>query len=107
MRYQSPKLLVLSKLLLAAVAIISLLALPARELAPGVPLGDLLLYCTLGAASALVLLAVAAVLLLQFSQFILRSGGTDPQWFWFSGEPRGLAALRSGRAVNREPQDRP
>ena len=107
MRHPSPKLLVLIKLLLAAVAIIALLALPARELAPGVPLADLLLYCTLGTASALVLLAGAAVLLLQFSQFILRNGGTDPQWFWFSGEPRGLAALRAGRAVSREQQDRP
>ena len=37
---------------------------------------------------------VGTIPVLTFYQFILRNGGTDPQWFWFSSEPRGLVALR-------------
>ena len=44
-----------------------------------------------GRSMALLVLVVCS---LQFSQFILRMGGTDAQWFWFSSEPKGLAALR-------------
>lgn len=36
----------------------------------------------------------AATAVQPLFQFILRNAGTDPQWFWFSGEPRGLVALR-------------
>ncbi len=39
-------------------------------------------------------LVVVAVVSLTFRQFILRRGGTDPQWFWFPREPDGLVRLR-------------
>lgn len=97
-------LVVLGKLLLGAVAIVALVALPARQLAPGIALNALLLYCALGVAAVFAVLVVAAVLSLQFSQLILRRGGTDAQWFWFSGEPKGLAALRKGQTVEGEPR---
>jgi hypothetical protein len=99
---RSGKVLVLCKLLVAAVALVALVAVPARLLAPTLSIGNLLLYCAVGLAGVLALLIFAAVCSLQFSQFILRHGGTDPQWFWFSGEPKGLAALRNGQAVEGE-----
>jgi hypothetical protein len=53
-------------------------------------------------AALLVLLVAVSICSLQFSQFVLRLGGTDTQWFWFSGEPRGLAALRKGQQVDKD-----
>jgi hypothetical protein len=35
-----------------------------------------------------------AVVHLAMGQWVLRKGGTDPQWFWFDGEPQGLTDLR-------------
>ena len=29
-----------------------------------------------------------------FNQWVLRKRGTDAQWLWFSGEPKGLARQR-------------
>ena len=29
-----------------------------------------------------------------FNQWVLRKRGTDTQWLWFSGEPKGLARKR-------------
>lgn len=84
----------LGKLLVAAIAIVALIAIPARQLAPTLPLLDLLLYSAAGVAGLLALVVLGAVCSLQFSQFILRAGGTDAQWFWFPSEPKGLAALR-------------
>ena len=85
------------KLLLAAVLLVALVSLPAKELAPGVPFGELLLYCAGGVAGVVALLILGAVCSLQLAQFILRSGGTDTQWFWFSSEPKGLALLRPSK----------
>ena len=90
------------KLLLAALSLLALVALPARELMPTVSLGLLLLYVAAGVVGVLALLTLAAICSLQFAQFILRIGGSDPQWFWFSSEPRGLVALRKGKVVDIE-----
>ena len=89
----------LGKLLLAAVTLVALVALPARQLVPTVALSALLLYVAAAVAGVFALLILGAICSLQFSQLILRMGGTDPQWFWFSGEPPGLAALRKRQAV--------
>jgi hypothetical protein len=93
------KLVVLGKLLLAAVALVALVAIPGRELTPAMPIGDLLLYCAAGVVGLFVLLVALTVCSLQFAQFILRMGGTDTQWFWFSSEPRGLVAMREGKTI--------
>lgn len=97
-----------AKVLLAAVLILGLAALFARQLAPQMALGQLLLYCAAAVAAGSALLMLAAVFQLQFAQFILRLGGTDPQWFWFfRGEPPGLAEQRRQLAQdNRKPDDR-
>ena len=84
----------------SALSLVALVALPARELMPSVSLGLLLLYVAAGVVGVFALLALGAICSLQFSQFILRAGGTDPQWLWFSSEPRGLVALRKGKVVD-------
>lgn len=89
-----PNFALVSKLALAFVAIVALALLPARQLAPGVPLQLLVLYVAGGVLLALVVIVALAVCWLQFAQFILRKGGTDPQWLWFYREPRGLEELR-------------
>jgi hypothetical protein len=81
---------VLLKVAVAAAAVVALVAIPARELVPNITLAKLALYI----ACAFVALVVAAVCSLQFAQFILRKGGTDPQWFWFNAEPPGLEQQR-------------
>ena len=91
---------VLGKLLIAAVAFVALVAPLAKALAPGTAWGYLVFYCLACLAGLMALLVVASVCSLQFWQFILRKGGTDTQWFWFSCEPRGLAALRKGQRVD-------
>jgi hypothetical protein len=78
------------KAIVAAAAVVALVAIPARRLAPNLTLAELVL-CIAGALVGLILLAVCS---LQLAQFVLRNGGTDPQWFWFRGEPPGLEELR-------------
>jgi hypothetical protein len=71
--------LVLGKLLLVAVAFVALVEPLAKELAPGIGCGFLVFYCLASLVGLLSVLAVASVCSLQFSQFILRMGGTDTQ----------------------------
>ena len=95
----TPRTVAVLKVVVASVFVVALVAIPARELAPGITLAELVLYIA-GAFGALVLLSVCS---LQLAQFILRKGGTDSQWFWFNGEPPGLAQLRKeGKRVARE-----
>lgn len=94
MSNRNGKLVFLGKLLVAAIALVALVAVAARQLVPSVTPGELLLYSALGVVGVLALVILAAVCSLQFSQFILRAGGTDAQWFWFPDGPKGLAALR-------------
>jgi hypothetical protein len=102
------------KLPLAALALGSLAAMVAQSVAPELTLGTALLWALAGAVALFVLLllwsvmlvgAVAlfvllvlwSVILATIAQLILKHGGTDPQWFWFNGEPRGLRQLRGAR----------
>jgi hypothetical protein len=103
MHIPSRHLVFAAKLLLAALALMALIAFPARELVPTMPLGTLLWRVAVWFGIGLALLTLLAIGSLQFSQFILRKGGTDAQWFWLSSEPRGLVALRQGRAVDDRP----
>ncbi len=100
MRLPNIQPVLLGKLLLAIAAIVALVALPLRALLPGLPLSYLVFYGVAGLAGVLMLLVVGTVCSLQLSQLILRMGGTDAQWFWFSGEPPGLVALRAGKTMN-------
>ena len=100
MLVRNARLMLIVKLLLAATAIVAIVAVAVRQMVPTLPTRELLLYCAGGGLAVFLLVILAAVCSLQFSQFILRHGGTDAQWFWFSGEPEGLAALRRGQAVD-------
>ena len=77
-------------LLLAALAMVA-----GSQLAPKVPLPMVLLYSAMGAVGISALLLIAVLAFATVSQWVLRKGGTDPQWFWFSGEPPGLQKLRA------------
>lgn len=94
MSIRNAKIVFLAKLLLTAMALVALVAVPAGQLAHSVTIGELLVYCAVGVIGVIALIILGAICSLQFSQFILRAGGTDAQWFWFPGEPKGLAALR-------------
>jgi hypothetical protein len=86
-----------AKLLLATVLLAALAGFAGSKLAPSVPLSTVLLYCLIGAAALFVVIFFAAACMQVFNQFILRHGGTDTQWFWFSSEPAGLVKLRAQR----------
>ena len=108
MSNRGAKLVVMGKLVVAAIAVVASVALPARHLAPSTSLAQLLLYYAVGVVGVvgiLGLVIIGAICSLQFSQFILRAGGTDAQWFWFPGEPKGLAALRRRESDIRDAGD--
>ena len=105
MNIRSAKNVFLVKLLVAAVAIVALVGLPARQLAPSLTLGQLLVYCAVGVVGVMALIIIGSICSLQFSQFILRLGGTDAQWFWFSSEPKGLMALREQQRQQKAARD--
>ena len=88
----------IAKVLFAAILLVALAGVAGTQLAPGIPLPTVLLYSAVGAAALFAILVVATVASLTFRQFILRKGGADTQWFWFSGEPKGLEQLRDQRA---------
>jgi len=94
---RTSKLVFLCKLLIAAIAVVALVAIPVRQLVPGITTAQILLYSAFGVLGVIALVVLGAICSLQFSQFILRAGGTDTQWFWFPGEPKGLAALRDAQ----------
>ena len=82
--------------ILVAILLLSALAVVAgSQLAPKAPLLTVLLYSTLGVLGIGALVLLATVVTLTVYQWVLREGGTDPQWFWFSGEPPGLQKLRA------------
>jgi hypothetical protein len=107
MNKRSIKIVFLVKLLVAAMAIVALVALPAKQLVPSVTLWEILVYCAVGVVGIMALIIMGGICSLQFSQFILRAGGTDAQWFWFSSEPKGLTALREQQRKKKAARDEP
>lgn len=83
-----------AKVVLATVLLAALAGVAGSRIVPGWPLVRVLFYSALGAAILLGILVIATIAKLALGQFILRKGGTDVQWFWFSGEPPGLQQLR-------------
>ncbi|MES2952875.1 MAG: hypothetical protein V4858_30460 [Pseudomonadota bacterium] len=82
------------RLVLAAELLLALAAVAGADLVPTVPLPMLLLYAAVGGLLLVAVVVLAAVASLTVSQFVLRHGGTDAQWFWFRSEPPGLVELR-------------
>jgi hypothetical protein len=85
---------VAAKVLVVLLFMLAVLGFAGKSIAPSVALPTWLLWCALGVAAFLLVLVVLIVLNWQLGQWVLRKGGTDPQWFWFPSEPRGLVALR-------------
>jgi hypothetical protein len=84
----------LTKLLIAGFLIAGLTILAAQDLAPNMSYANLFAYLFWGLAVLAVSLVGVSVIYLTIYQWILRKGGTDTAWFWFSSEPKGLMALR-------------
>ena len=83
------------KVALAAVLLAFLAGIAGSQLAPNLPLYSVLLYSAVGAVVLFFTLVIATIATLTFAQFILRKGGTDVQWLWFSADPQGLVQLRA------------
>jgi hypothetical protein len=90
-----PRLHLVLRAATATVAIACLVVLAASRIVPRVPLSIIVVYCALGAAALFVLLTAVTIAHLTVMQYVLRKGGTDPQWFWFRAEPPGLVELRA------------
>jgi len=84
------------KIPLAALALGALAAVAAKSVVPDMPLPTALWYAAIGALALFVILVVWSVIAATLMQRILKQGGTDPDWFWFNGEPPGLQQLRQG-----------
>jgi hypothetical protein len=84
----------MAKLLTAMALLVGLIVFAANDLVPDVPYAQLFAYILLGTAVLAVNLVGLSVIYLNIQQWVLRKGGTDVAWFWFSSEPKGLAALR-------------
>lgn len=85
---------VITKGIIAVVILSALAGVAGSQLAPGASFLTVLMYSAAGLAAFVAVLLVVTVAGLTFRQLVLRKGGTDPQWFWFSSEPRGLQELR-------------
>lgn len=85
----------INKILIAFLLLSALAGVAGSQLAPKVPLLTVILYSALGVLAIGALLLAATVVYATVAQWVLRKGGTDPQWFWFSAEPPGLQKLRA------------
>lgn len=93
----------INKILIATLLLSALAGVAGSQLAPKMPLLTVLLYSALGVLAIGALVLAATVASLTVSQWVLRKGGTDPQWFWFRAEPPGLEKLRAEmRATTRK-----
>jgi hypothetical protein len=93
----NPRAKVALKLVLVVLVLAVVLGVAGRSIAPSVALTTWLLWCGIGLGVFLVISVVWILLNLQLGQWVLRKGGTDPQWFWFNSEPKGLEGLRGQR----------
>jgi hypothetical protein len=84
----------MTRLLTAVVLIACLVGLAAQDLVPQMSYAKLAAYVLLGAVVFAVNLVGLSVIYLNIYQWVLRQGGTDTAWFWFSSEPKGLESLR-------------
>jgi heme A synthase len=85
----------INKILFAMLLLATLAVVAGSQLAPKVPLPMVLLYSAIVVLALGAMLVVALIVFATVAQWVLRKGGTDPQWFWFSGEPPGLQKLRA------------
>jgi Ni/Fe-hydrogenase subunit HybB-like protein len=83
----------ISKLLICGVVVTVAIGFMAQLLWPGMSVRNLTLYVLAGwgVLAGLMLLIVGITAIGGWvNQWILRNGGTDTQWLWFSADPPGL-----------------
>jgi hypothetical protein len=89
----SERMVLILKLLICGMIVTVAIGFMTQLLWPGLGLGVLAL-CMLygwGVLAGLMLLLVAHTAVISWiNQWILRKGGTDTQWLWFSADPPGL-----------------
>jgi len=83
-----------AKLIVALALLVGIVVVAAQDLVPGMAYAKLFAYIFIGLAALAVNLVGLCVIYLTIYQWILRKGGTDTAWFWFSSEPKGLMASR-------------
>jgi hypothetical protein len=88
-----------AKVVLAVASFSILIGLVGATMAPSVPLSTVLRYVLVGALAMVGVMTPVVLLSLAIGQVALSKGGTDPQWFWFPSEPRGLVRLRGKPAA--------
>jgi len=89
-----------AKVLLAAVVILSVLALAGRDIAPRVPIGTWVLWGALGLGVFVVVALLYALLDLQARHWALRKGGTEiEQWCWRDSGPPEASPLGQKRPI--------
>jgi hypothetical protein len=81
-------------LLLGSFLIAGLILVAAQDLVPDMSYAKLFAYIVFGLVALAVNLVGLSVIYLNVYQWVLRKGGTDPSWFWFNSEPKGLMAVR-------------
>lgn len=96
-KHRRPLASTLLRAALAAGLIGAMIAFVAAQALPGVGSLAVLGYTVLAGLIVVTLVALR----LAVGQWVLRRGGTDTQWFWFSGEPRGLEAMRRDENARR------
>lgn len=91
-----------AKLMICAVLLIALVALAAHNMAPKMSFALIFAYALLGFSLVAIALVGLSLIYLTVYQWVLRKGGTDAAWFWFSSEPKGLVALRLSKDLERQ-----
>jgi hypothetical protein len=81
------------KVAAVAAVFIALVAFVARGVFPGTTIGEIIAIIVGVLIVGGALLAGGMVASLQFSQWLLRRGGIDPQWLWFKSDPPGLRRM--------------
>ena len=81
-------------MLLGSFLIAGLILVAAQDLVPDMSYAKLFAYIVFGLVALAVNLVGLSVIYLNVYQWVLRKGGTDPSWFWFNSEPKGLMAVR-------------
>jgi hypothetical protein len=82
--------IIVLKLWIAGVMLSLLALLAGQSLAPDVPLLTLWLWALGGLLTLGLVFLAGTWLTLTFKQWVLRKGGTDTQWLWFTSDPPGL-----------------
>jgi hypothetical protein len=88
------------KLLVCGVVLTGAIGFMVHLLWPALGLVTTGLYVLAGwgiLAGLMLVLVVNTAISSWINQWILRKGGTDTQWLWFSNEPKGLAQQRKRR----------